>query len=438
MTSNSLFQDIKKAVLEQRSCAETLFTDLASGSTSHPGIMRDTYGNGENFAHRYMRDYAAQNGLAVSVDAANNTYMTWEGSHKDQPMILMGSHLDSVPHGGNFDGLAGVVAGLITTFALRSLGLKPIKNVVTMGVRAEESVWFQVSYIGSRSALGLLTSNAFEAKRIDTGRSLASHMFDCGADPERIKNDPPYLTKSNVEVFLEVHIEQAPALVELAKPIAICTGIPGNFRYAQAKIRGVHGHVGTPKPFRQDAAMAGADLAMQMDEIWNECEKKNIPIAITFGRFHTDQEAHGLTIVPGSFDFSIDVRAYDRDVLRSLEERFLDIIAKIEKMRRVKFDLGPRASADVGDVDRTIAERLKNIADMIEIPKAELGSPASHDAAAFASAHIPMCMIFVRNENGSHNPHEHMDIEDFLDACCVLACWVAEKACYGMEDHSYV
>ena len=438
MTSNSLFHEIRKAILAQRSCAEKIFHDLAFGSTSAPGIMRDTYGAGENFAHHYMRDYAAQNGLSVSVDAASNTYMAWEGSQNDRPMILMGSHLDSVPHGGNFDGLAGVVAGLITIFALRSLGLKPIKNVVTMGVRAEESVWFQVSYIGSRSALGILPENAYDAKRIDTGRSLASHMLECGADPERIKNGSPYLSKNNVEAFLEVHIEQAPALVALGKPIAICTGIPGNFRYAHAKIKGVHGHVGTPKPFRQDAAMAGADLAMQMDAIWNEYEKKKIPIAITFGRFHTDQEVHGLTIVPGSFDFSIDVRAYDRKVLRDLESQFLSIIKDIERKRGVTFDLGARASADVGDVDPTIADRLKHIADRIEIPKVELGSPASHDAAAFAAADIPMCMIFVRNENGSHNPLEHMNIEDFMDACCVMACWVAEKSCYSEESHSYV
>ena len=420
---------IRTAIQAERGRAERLFRQLAEGSPGHPGIMRDTYGRGENFAHDLIRAYAAEGGLGVATDAAQNTYVTWPGADRAAPRLIMGSHLDSVPNGGNFDGAAGVLAGLIVTAALRGLGAEPTCDIVTMGVRAEESVWFQVSYIGSRSALGTLPEGALEARRVDTGLTLAEHMAECGAEPERIRARERALDPACIRAFLEVHIEQAPALVEMGLPVAICSGIPGNFRFPQARIIGKHGHVGTPMKFRSDAAMAGADLAMRMDRLWRDHEIRGIPMAVTFGRFHTDSAAHGLTIVPGAFDFSVDVRAYDAAVLASLEERFHAAIREIELLRNVRFELGPRASAAVGPVDPAIAARLLTLAGEHKISATCLGSPASHDAAAFAAAGVPMCMIFVRNENGSHNPDEAMEIDDFLEACTILASWVAEHVC---------
>ena len=144
---------IRAAVAAQRSLVERLFDRLADGSRGEPGIMRDTYGAGENFAHRLLSAHAADKGLQVRHDAAANSYVTWPGTDPDAARILIGSHLDSVPHGGNFDGAAGVIAGLAVVEALDGLGLRPRCDVTVMGIRAEESVWFEVSYIGSRSAL---------------------------------------------------------------------------------------------------------------------------------------------------------------------------------------------------------------------------------------------------------------------------------------------
>jgi N-carbamoyl-L-amino-acid hydrolase len=339
----------------------------------------------------------------------------------------MGSHLDSVPHGGNFDGAAGVIAGLVVIEALRSLGVHPRRDVTVMGVRAEESIWFQVSYVGSRSALGRLPDGALEAKRIDNGKSLAAHIAECGGDPEAIRRRERHLDPATIRAFLEVHIEQAPSLVESRLPLAICSGVPGNFRYPNARIVGRHDHVGTPRRFRHDAAMAGAELAMKLDRIWEEEEKAGVPLAVTFGRFHTDAAAHGMTIVPGAFAFSLDVRAYDAAVLERVEKQMLAAIADIEARRRVTFELGARASAAVGKVDPEIVAALEAGAARHDIATMRLGSPASHDSAAFAEVGIPMAMLFVRNEHGSHNPMEAMEIDDFLAACTVLADWVAAE-----------
>ncbi len=360
---------------------------------------------------------AASLGLEIRRDAAANTYATWPGGDRSLPAIVAGSHLDSVPHGGNFDGAAGVIAGLVAVAALKGLGVMPRRDITVMGIRAEESVWFQVSYIGSRSALGTLPPGALDARRIDTGRTLAEHMTASGGDPAAIRAGRNELATSAIHAFLEVHIEQAPSLVELGKPIAICTGIPGNFRYPDARIIGRYDHV--------DAATAAADFAVALDKLWEEHEAAGLPMAATLGRFHTDAAAHGLTSVAGEFHFSLDVRAYDADVLANLEARLKGIVSEIEARRGVRFELGPRASAAVGIVSPVIRSELEQAAVLLKIPAATIGSPASHDAAAFAAAGVPAAMIFVRNENGSHNPDEAMKIDDFLQACGVLTAWIA-------------
>jgi N-carbamoyl-L-amino-acid hydrolase len=419
---------VRKAIFDQKSMVERLFSSLASGSQGNPGIMRDTYGPGESFAHDVLRQHAQERGLRIDVDAAANTVVTWAGTDPAARRVIMGSHLDSVSHGGNFDGAAGVLAGLCVQSALATLGFRPHCDVAVIGIRAEESVWFQISYIGSRSALGTLPDGALDACRVDTGRSLAAHMAECGGDPDAIRRRVRSLDPGGIRAFIEVHIEQAPALVESGLPVAICSGIPGNVRYPFAGITGRHDHVGTPRRFRRDAAMAAADLAMAMDRIWQEHEDAGIPVAITFGRFHTDPSAHGLTIVPGRFDFSLDMRAYDPAVLAGLETQLFAEVAEVERRRGVTVDLGKRAGAQVGMVDPSIAADLAAYAKALSIPTMSLGSPASHDAAAFAEAGVPMAMLLVRNEHGSHNPSEQMEIDDFLEACTLMACWVADHA----------
>ena len=149
--------------------------------------------------------------------------------------------------------------------ALQRLGVTPACDLTVMGIRAEESIWFQVSYIGSRGALGTLPDGALDVRRIDTGRTLAEHIAECGGDPDALRAGRRFLDPAQLRAYLELHIEQAPSLVEAGRPVGICTGIPGNFRYPDARIEGSHDHVGLPRRFRRDAAMAGAEFAMALD-----------------------------------------------------------------------------------------------------------------------------------------------------------------------------
>jgi len=419
---------IHAAVAAQRGLAAALFDRLRQDALDEPGVTRDPYGPGEQRSHATVADAAETLGLTIIRDASANLYMTRPGRDRAAKRVVIGSHLDSVPHGGNFDGAAGVVAGLVALAALEQLGLKPACDITVMGIRAEESIWFQVSYIGSRGALGTLPDGALDVRRIDTGRTLADHIAECGGDPAALRAGKRFLNPQDLRAYLELHIEQAPSLVEAGKPVAICTGIPGNFRYPDARIEGSHALVGLPRRFRRDAAMAGAAFAMAIDRLWEEHESRGIPMAATIGRFHTDPALHGLTIVPGAFHFSLDVRAYDEAVLAELDQAVDRIIEGIEQCRGVRFHRGAKARAAVGAVDPTIRTALTDGAAALGIPTIDLGSPASHDAAAFAACGVPMGMIFVRNANGSHNPREAMTLDDFLAGTAVLSRWLTETA----------
>jgi N-carbamoyl-L-amino-acid hydrolase len=420
---------IAQSVAASRALAAELFDTLRRDSLDAPGVTRDPYGPGEQRAHATIEQAARGLGLEIARDAAANLYMTWPGRDRAAKRVVVGSHLDSVPHGGNFDGAAGVIAGLAAVDALKRLGLEPACDLTIMAIRAEESVWFEVSYIGSRGALGTLPDGAMEALRRDTRRPLAAHIAECGGDPDALRAGARHLDPASLRAYLEVHIEQAPSLVEADRPVAICTGIPGNFRFPSARIEGAYDHVGLPRRFRRDAALAGADFFVALDRVWEEYDARGVPMACTIGRFHTDADAHGMTIIPGEFRFSLDVRAYDAAVLAELEQRVDAIVVEIEQRRRVRFDIGARARAAVGKVDPSVAAALTAGADALGIPVLQLGSPASHDAAAFAACGVPMGMLFVRNRNGSHNPHEDMEIEDFLAATTLLTRWLAEECC---------
>jgi N-carbamoyl-L-amino-acid hydrolase len=422
-------ENIKTAVWSQKAEVASLFEQLRAGSLDPelPGITRDTYGPGEQFAYKVIGEWASRLALEQRYDHAVNLFMTFPGQDRARPRIMMGSHLDSVANGGNFDGAAGVVAGLVATQALKSLGITPSCDVTTMAIRAEESVWFEVSYIGSRAAFGMLPDGALEARRTDSGRMLAEYMRDCGADVEAVRARKASLQAQDIAAWVEVHIEQAPQLIEAGLPVAIGTGVPGNFRYPEIEIKGEWAHVGLPRRFRHDAVLAASDFALGLDEIWKAADAACQPMAFTIGRFFTDAKEHAMTKVAGRMSLSLDVRAYDRGHLDALEEKVKHLIIGVEKKRGVRIDLGRRTSAEVAPSDPALYAELTQAAAAAGINTMPLASPASHDTATFTVAGVPTCMLFVRNANGSHNPHEAMEISDFLDAAVVLTEWLVRR-----------
>ena len=421
------YRAIADAVAARRGLAERLFDAMVTLSRDDvAGITRASYSDQETRIHELFGETAAGLGLDVSRDFAANTYMTLAGCDPAAQKIVTGSHLDSVKQGGNFDGAAGVVAGLVACAALQDLRVRPRCEVSVMGVRAEESAWFGVSYIGSRAALGVLPDGALEARRVDSDQTLAEHIRIAGGDPEAIAARRRHLDPASLRCFLELHIEQGPLLERDGFAVGIGTGIPGNFRFPDARVVGEYGHVGLLRDFRHDAVIAASEFACALDALWAEWEAAGKPMACTIGQFGTDPALHALTKVPGELRFCLDVRAYEPAHLSELETRVRAIIAGIEQRRGVRFALGPTARAAVGVMDPAIREGFETVAQRLAIPTRRIGSPASHDAAAFAAAGVPTAMLFVRNANGSHNPAEAMTIDDFLQATAILTGWLAD------------
>lgn len=420
--------DIRRAVLNQKRDVAAVFEALRAGSSVGEGVTRDSYGPGEEFAHRLIEQRAEALGLESHRDHAANLFMTLAGTNRGAPRLMTGSHLDSVGNGGNFDGAAGVIAGLVAIKALQDLAVQSICDITTVAIRAEESVWFQVSYVGSRSAFGMLPLGALEARRVDTGRTLADHMRECGANVDAVRSGEASLQARSIRAFVELHIEQSPQLIEAGLSIGIGTGVPGNFRYPAVNILGEYAHVGLARRFRRDVVLAASEFAIGLDEIWRANDAAGRPMAFTIGRFHTDSNEHALTKVAGQLTLSLDVRAYAAAHLVDLEAQLFELVRDIERKRGVRFDLGARTSAEVAPSHPGLFSRLTDHAKALGIPATPLASPASHDTATFTIAGVPSAMLFVRNANGSHNPREAMEIDDFLDGVSVLTGWLAAEA----------
>jgi N-carbamoyl-L-amino-acid hydrolase len=417
------------AVLHQGSMAASMFDELREETTKGQGIFRDAYGTGENFAHRLVSARALELGLTVEHDAAANTYMTMAGRDRNAPRVIIGSHLDSVPDGGNFDGAAGVVAGLIAVAALKSANFRPVRDITVMAIRAEESVWFNTTYFGSRAALGRFPVEPLDAlRRFDTGRPLTEHLAEAGGNADALRTGNPYLNPSEILSYLEVHIEQGPILEGENLPVGIVTGIRGNHRRLAVKIWGEYSHCGgVPRAYRRDSVVAACEFVHALDRLWGEWERERKDMAFTVGKLYTDPARHALTKIAGEVTFSLDLRSVDPYLLTRLERRVEEIATEIGECRQVEIDLGPFTRAEVGKVDPAIFRSLSEGAKTLDIPVRPIESGASHDAAAFAQAGIPMGMLFVRNRDGSHNPDEKMEIRDLLEATRLLTWWLVEK-----------
>jgi beta-ureidopropionase / N-carbamoyl-L-amino-acid hydrolase len=168
--------------------AELVFAALREASEDPPGVSRASYGPGERAAHAILRAAAEETGLEVDCDPIGTLSMTLPGADRELPPVVIGSHLDAVPHGGNYDGAAGVVMGLAMVARLRAAGQVLPRDLVVLGIRAEEMCWFPMLYLGSRAAFGLLPPDAPDTlRRADSGRTLAEHMQDEGFDPDFIR-----------------------------------------------------------------------------------------------------------------------------------------------------------------------------------------------------------------------------------------------------------
>jgi beta-ureidopropionase / N-carbamoyl-L-amino-acid hydrolase len=344
--------------------------------------------------------------------------MTLPGRDRDAPRVIIGSHLASVPQGGNFDGAAGVVAGVSALAALRRASHVPDWDLTVMAIRAEESAWFDIPYLGSAGAFGLLDPNCLAIRRSDNGRSLESTLRERGFDPQPIRERRPLLERSRVRAYLELHIEQGPTLVARGLPAAVVTGIRGCKRFRHAQCIGEYAHSGAvARAHRQDAVAATVAFLHHMESVWLQQEAAGADLVLTSGELFTDPDMHGPSKIAGQTRFVLDLRSLSEATMDAVADEARAAAARVSAAYRVRIDLGVASDSPPAVMDARLRSRLMSLLDQ----PFEMASGAGHDAAVFAKLGIPSAMIFVRNEHGSHNPQEAMSLEDFaIGTQCLL------------------
>jgi N-carbamoyl-L-amino-acid hydrolase len=409
---------LKSAVEAAMPLAAELLDTLKTRTADGAGVSRESYGAGEQLAHDLLRTTAENLELETRIDFAGNLYMTLPGSDRSAPGWITGSHLDSVPMGGNYDGAAGVIAGVVALAAMRHAGHKPARDITVMGIRAEEaSSWFGGSHnghLGSRAALGILPRSELEgAINSRSGRTLAQHIADAGFDVDAIAAGRKTLDRQRYMGYIELHIEQGPVLENRELPVGIVTGIRGSARLRSARCAGEYTHSGAvPHEYRSDAVLATAELCYKLDCEWEVVRKAMGDLVFTVGKLYTDSKAHALTKVPGEAAFTIDLRSQALGTLNHMMARTHKLAEDIAKRRRVRFELGEFNVSPPALMDAELQGQLARGARELGIDAMALPSGAGHDAQDFAHAGFPAAMIFVRNAHGSHNPREALDLSD--------------------------
>jgi N-carbamoyl-L-amino-acid hydrolase len=410
-----------------RDHAEYLFDELVRISHDGVGITRECFAEGEIRAIELMKKAAEAEGLTTEVDAAGSLIISDPADDQSRPAIYVGSHIDSVPQGGNFDGAAGVIAGLLCMIRRRrenARGDDPVRVII---LRGEESAFYARANIGSRALFGLLTTKDLDTKARGNGKTLREAMTSAGINVDPIEAGERLFDSAVARAYLEVHIEQGPVMIARELPTAIVTGIRGNIRHRKITCIGEAGHSGAvPRWLRRDAVFAASDLIARLDEHWMRLLERGLDLVITVGIVGTNPNEHAMSRIPGEVNFSFEVRSQSHDTLEAFYELFRSECRAVSDQRRVRFEFDDRIYTEPATMDPAIVKALSKASEKLGLPTELIASGAGHDAQVFANGGVPSGMIFIRNANGSHNPNEAMDIDDFLKSVDILYTAVSE------------
>ncbi|KAA2213567.1 Zn-dependent hydrolase [Teichococcus oryzae] len=394
--------------------AERLFGQLREAGFDGVGITRECYAEGETRALDIVEAEARRLGLETMRDAGANLWATLPGQEPGLPAIACGSHLDSVPQGGNFDGAAGVLAGLLALSRLREAGFRPRRSIRLLALRGEESAFYGQAYLGSSALFGRLKAEDLAATNVASGRTLRQAMASVGVDVARVERGEALIDPASLACWLELHIEQGPVLLARDMPAAVVTGIRGNVRHRAVECLGEAGHSGAvPRWLRRDTVFAVAELITRLDRHWRTLLERGRDLVVTSGIIGTDPAEHALARIPGRMTFSLDIRSQSPETLEAFYDLFLSECAGIAQERGVRFIPGRRVEAAPARMDAGLIEILRKHLQAMGQQDEPIPSGAGHDAAVFANAGVPSGMIFVRNAHGSHNPKEAMAMDDF-------------------------
>ena len=389
-----------------------LLTGLAKFTASEEGVTRLAYSPLDKEAQGWLLKQVQDLGLSVREDAVGNVFLRREGLEVDLPPVACGSHLDTVIHGGAYDGMCGVVGALEALYMLRDTQLK--RSIEVLIFRAEESSRFGFATMGSKLLTGAATVDKLNkgGKKGDISFEEALRQWGCA--PERASE--AIIAPGSYASFSELHIEQGKVLEEKGINIGIVRNIAAPTRF-KIHIQGMADHSGaTPMGMRRDALVAAAKLILAVNEA-AEDEKEHGTVG-TVGV--VEVEPGSINVVPGAVTLWVDVRGVE---MASIKRTLEDIQAEAENVAvtdRVGVRIEMLTSDSPVPLDENLAVQTEGICKELSYSFLHMNSGAGHDAMHMAKI-APTTMVFIPCKGGiSHNPAEYASLEDICRGIIVL------------------
>ncbi|MEP6697025.1 MAG: allantoate amidohydrolase [Pseudonocardiales bacterium] len=382
------------------------------------GYQRYAWTDVDEALRAWFRAQAEARTMQVEVDRNGNQWAWWRAPGPGA--VVTGSHLDSVPGGGAYDGPLGVVSGFLAIDELLARRVDPVRPIAVVQFADEEGARFGVSCVGSRLMTGLLAPEQARALHDADGLGLADAMSAAGVPPELIGRDEEALAR--IGAFVELHIEQGRGLVDVPAPIGVARRIWPHGRW-RVTFTGSADHAGTTRlPDRHDPMLP---FAMTVLAARRQAELAGA--LATFGKVRVQPGA--TNGIASSVEAWLDVRAPDESTLIDLVDALTQVALEVAAAHGSSFDIVCESRTAEVAFDAALRDRVQSAlaARLGKVPGLSTG--AGHDAGIVATA-VPTAMLFVRNRTGvSHSPAEHADRADCLDGVLALADVLADLAC---------
>ena len=380
----------------------------AFGSNPEGGVSRVAFSEADVSGRAYLVERMRGLGLDVRIDAAGNIIGRRAGRRDELPPILFGSHIDSVPGGGNYDGDVGVVGALEVIELLNENGIETRHPLEVVSFTDEEG-----GLTGSRAMVGKLEDDALDVVS-NSGLTIREGIRRVGGDPDRL--DEAARQPGDLKAYLELHIEQGALLHEAGIDIGVVEGIVG-IRWWDVTVEGMANHAGTtPMNRRRDALLTAAELALAINRIATEIDGRQVA---TVGRIQAFPGAPN--VIPGRVVMSLEIRDLDAGKMQQVFERIEAEARRLADARStpVQFDELNVASPPA-PTDERLRTTIAAAADALGLSYQRMPSGAGHDAQDMAAI-APAGMIFVPSVDGiSHSPDEYTSPADMANGASVL------------------
>ena len=384
------------------------------GALKGGGLTRLAFSKEDLEARKFLINLIEKNGFKLKIDNVGNIFAIYDdGCEADAKPVCVGSHIDSVPNGGFYDGTLGVMAGLEALTAIKEAGIKLKRPLWLINFSCEESSRFKTATIGSKIISGKLSQQRLHELKDEDGISLFEAMSAAGFKPQNL--DEAILKENSLHAYLELHIEQGPVLERSAISVGVVSGIAAPIRF-EITIHGKADHSGaTPMNMRSDALLAASHIIIAA----NKFAKNKKTAVATVGYVHAKPGV--LNVVPGEARLGVDLRDIDKASLEELNLELRNFVGELSRELKFSYEIRELSSDEPVKLSKHAINLLEDEAKKLGVKTLTLPSGAGHDAMNLTKLASSVGMLFIPCVDGiSHNTKEAINFKDAVAATKIL------------------